>query len=240
MRYFILLLLLAMPLAVAEEYSVVLEPGRQLTLGMLVSGVVEEVHVQPGQKVRPGELLLQLDQREFQAQLRRAQAMVAQANSLFDEALREENRATELYNRTLLSDHEMQKAQIGRLQAEAEKYDAAAELMQARLNLERSRIMAPVDGWIQEVLVWKGQPLQNALEIQPLLMLAAANPLKFTLRLPQRPEIGAIQVLIDDQWRKVSGFTLAPVAGKESSWLLEAWMESRNLAPGAKLKVRIK
>ncbi|WP_456379442.1 efflux RND transporter periplasmic adaptor subunit [Thiolapillus sp.] len=234
-----LFLLLAMPLVMAEEYSVALEPGRQLTLGTLVSGVVGEVHVQPGQKVRQGELLLALDPREFQAQLTHAQAMVARANSLFAEALREENRARELYDRTLLSDHEMQKAQIGRLEAEAKKYGAAAELVQARLNLERSRITAPMDGWMQEVLAWKGQPLQNVLEIQPLLVLATADTLKFSLWLPERPEIGAVQVLIDDQWRNASGFTVVPVAGKEPSWLLEAWVKSWNLAPGTKVRVRL-
>jgi len=240
MRVFTLLfLLLVMSSAVAEEYTVNLEPGRQLILGTLVSGVVQEVSVLPGQKVRQGELLLVLDQREFQAQLRRAQAMVAQANNLFDEALREENRARELYDRTLLSDHEMQKAQIGRLEAEAGKHDAAAGLVQAKLNLERSRIMAPVDGWIQEVLAWKGQPLQNALGIQPLLVLAATDSLKFSLELPEMPEINSVQVLIDDQWRKVSRFVLTPVAEKETAWRLEAWVEGRSLMPGMKTRARL-
>ncbi len=240
MRYFTLLfLLLAMPLAVAEEYKAHLEPGRQLVLGTLVSGVVGEVRVQPGQMVRQGELLLQLDQREFLAQQRRAQSRLARAESLLGEALREENRARELYDRTLLSDHEMQKAQIGRLEAEARKQDAAAELVQAKLNLERSRIIAPVDGRILEVLAWQGQPLQNALEIQPLLVLAAVDTLKLTLLLPERPRIDAVQVLIGDQWRKAARFVLTPVAGEGSSWRLEAWVKSLKAESGMEVRVRL-
>ncbi|WP_456412570.1 efflux RND transporter periplasmic adaptor subunit [Thiolapillus sp.] len=240
MRYFTLLfLLLAMSLAVAGEYRAHLEPGRQLALGTLVSGVVGEVRVQPGQMVRQGELLLQLDQREFLAQQRRAQSRLARAESLLGEALREENRARELYDRTLLSDHEMQKARIGRLEAEARKQDAAAELVQAKLNLERSRVIAPVDGRILEVLAWQGQPLQNALEIQPLLVLAAVDALKLTLLLPERPRIDAVQVLVGDQWRQAAGFVLRPVAGEESSWRLDAWVKSQEAEPGMAVRVRL-
>ncbi|WP_293672716.1 biotin/lipoyl-binding protein, partial [Thiolapillus sp.] len=126
-----LLLLSMMQVMAAQEYSVNLKPGRQLTLGTLVSGVVREVKVQPGQVVAQGDVLLKLDQREFRAQLNRAKALVARANSLFEEAKREEERAEELYDRTLLSDHELQKARIGRLEAESRKYDAGADLVQA-------------------------------------------------------------------------------------------------------------
>ncbi len=240
MRYFTLLfLLLAMPLAAAAEYKAHLEPGRQLTLGTLVSGVVGEVRVQPGQTVRQGELLLQLDQREFLAQQRRAQSRLARAESLLGEALREENRARELYDRTLLSDHEMQKAQIGRLEAEARRQDAAAELVQAKLNLERSRIIAPEDGRIREVLAWQGQPLQNALEIQPLLVLATMDFLKLTLLLPERSRIDAVQVLIGDQWQKAVRFVLTPVVGEGSSWRLEAWVKGSAAEPGTEVRVRL-
>ncbi|WP_419591475.1 biotin/lipoyl-binding protein, partial [Thiolapillus sp.] len=90
-----LLLLSMMQVMAAQEYSVNLKPGRQLTLGTLVSGVVREVKVQPGQVVAQGDVLLKLDQREFRAQLNRAKALVARANSLFEEAKREEERAEE-------------------------------------------------------------------------------------------------------------------------------------------------
>ena len=185
----VVLLLSMVQVMAAQEYSVNLKPGRQLTLGTLVSGIVREVKVQPGQVVEQGDVLLKLDQREFRAQLNRAKALVARANSLFEEAKREEERAEELYDRTLLSDHELQKARIGRLEAESRKYDAGADLVQAKLNLERSAITAPADGRVLEVLAWQGQPLQNSLEIQPLVMFAATDTLQFTLLLPGQSRV---------------------------------------------------
>lgn len=240
MRYFMgLLLLLAMPLAIAEEYTASLEPGRQLILGTLVSGVVKELRVQPGQIVSQGELLLELDQREFQAQLRRTQSLLARASSLFQEALREEERARELYDRTLLSEHDLQKAQIGKLEAESRKHAAAAELMRAKLDLERSRIIAPVGGRILEVQTWKGQPIQNTLRIQPLMTLGATDFLRFTLLLPGKQEITSVQYRAGDRWHNVSRFRLVPAQGDMAPWNLEGWLPKHNLAVGEKVRVRV-
>ena len=147
------------------------DQGRELALGTLVSGVVAEVKVREGQQVKAGDVLIVLDQREFRARLDSARAVASRARALFAEALREEERAQELYDRGLLSDHELQKAQIGSLEARARKAQAAAEQTQAELDLERSRIRAPRDGRIVEMKAWRGQPVQNALTVQPLVVL---------------------------------------------------------------------
>ncbi len=144
---------------------------RELRLGTLVSGVVADVRVRTGQQVRAGDVLVILDQREFRARLERAKALSARASALLAEARREEERALELYDRGLLSDHELQKAQIDRLEAEAHKAESMAEETRAGLDLERSTIRAPFDGRILEVNTWKGQPVQNALTIQTMILL---------------------------------------------------------------------
>ncbi|WP_456373076.1 efflux RND transporter periplasmic adaptor subunit [Thiolapillus sp.] len=150
------------------------QPQRELELGTLVSGVVAEVKAREGQQVEAGEELVILDQREFQARLNRARAVASRAEALFAEALREEERARELYDQGLLSDHELQKAQIGRLEAEARRAEARAEETQAALDLERSHVRAPQAGRIVTVHAWKGQPVRNALAIQPLIILRVA------------------------------------------------------------------
>lgn len=147
------------------------ENVRELRLGTLVSGVVDEVRVREGQQVRAGDVLVILDQREFKARLARARAVSARASALLAEAQREEERALELYDRGLLSDHELQKAQIGRLEAEARRAESMVEETGARLNLERTTVKAPFDGRIVEVNTWKGQPVRNALNIQTMIVL---------------------------------------------------------------------
>ncbi len=144
---------------------------RELKLGTLVSGVVADVRVRKGQQVRAGDVLVILDQREFKARLDRARALSARASALLAEARREEERALELYDRGLLSDHELQKAQIGRLEAEARRAESMAEETRARLDLERSTVKAPFDGTIVKVNAWKGKPVRNTLNIQTMIVL---------------------------------------------------------------------
>ncbi len=172
MKNWMVMLLLCVPaLPGMAQDSPAVGNVRELKLGTLVTGVVAEVRVSKGQQVSAGDVLVILDQRAFRARLERARALSARASALLAEARREEQRAQELYDRGLLSDHELQKAQIGRLEAEARRAESMAEETRARLDLERTTVKAPFDGRILEVNTWKGQPVQNALAIQAMILL---------------------------------------------------------------------
>jgi multidrug efflux system membrane fusion protein len=146
--------------------------GQRVELGTLVSGVVTEVPIQPGQVVKQGGTLLRLDPRGFQAAVSGARASLARAESQLDEARREDERAQELYDRTLLSDHERQVAQIARVEAESTTAEAKAALVRAQLALERSHLKAPFDALVLGVNVSAGQAVVSKLQSQPLLVIA--------------------------------------------------------------------
>jgi multidrug efflux system membrane fusion protein len=145
--------------------------GQRVELGTLVSGVVSEVAVRPGDTVEQGASLLRLDDRGFHAEVKRARAMLARAESELDEARREDERAQELYDRTLLSDHERQVAQIALVDAQSSASEAQAALTQARLDLERSHIKAPFDARVLAVNAAVGQAVVTRLQSQPLIVL---------------------------------------------------------------------
>ncbi len=157
-------LLLAAGLATAAEPT-------PLELGVLVSGVVDEVKVRPGQQVKAGEILLRLEAAPFRARLAVAQARVAARRAALDEARRDLTRAEELYEQTLLSDYELATARRAELEARADLAEAEAALTDARLALARSRLRAPVAGRVVAVRSWSGQAVQNACRIQPLVLL---------------------------------------------------------------------
>jgi len=146
--------------------------AQRVELGTLVSGVVTEVPAQPGQVVKQGSTLLRLDPRGFQAAVSGARATLARAESQQDEARREDERAQELYDRTLLSDHERQVAQIARVEAESAVAEARAALVRAQLALERSHLKAPFDALVLAVNVSAGQAVVSTLQSQPLLVIA--------------------------------------------------------------------
>ena len=90
----------------ARDIEAVLDWQQRVELGTLLDGMVNKVNVEVGQRVSRGTLLIELDQRENQAQLAWAEAQVAVARLQQDEARRELDRSLELYDRTLLSNHE--------------------------------------------------------------------------------------------------------------------------------------
>ncbi len=166
------LVALAMGPAAAAELTGTLDWVRRTELGTLVSGVVAAVPVRAGQSVAAGTELLRLDDRGFRARVAEAEAAVAKARVDFEEAEREDGRAAELYDRTVLSDHERQLAAIDLEAARATLQAARAQLTQARLDLERSAIRAPHAALVLRVAGAPGQVVVSELQSMPLVVVA--------------------------------------------------------------------
>jgi RND family efflux transporter MFP subunit len=148
------------------------EWAQRVELGMPVSGVVAEVHVAPGQTVAAGDPLVSLDRRNFVARRDRRRAEHRHAEALLAEARREDERAAEMYDRTVLSDHERNQARIALAAAEALLARSADELTLATLALERSRIRAPFDARVLWVDAAPGQAVVSELASRPLVVVA--------------------------------------------------------------------
>jgi multidrug efflux system membrane fusion protein len=175
LKYFMAAGLLGLCLSatvLAAEVSAVVAWSQKVELGTLVSGVVDTVHVRPGQQVGRGDALVTLDDRGFKGEVSRHLAVHRHAQAALEEARREDERAIELYDRTVLSDFERNQAQIALQAARARAAEAHADLIQARLDLERSVVRAPFDGMVLAVNASPGQTIVSAWQSQPLVILA--------------------------------------------------------------------
>lgn len=172
----------------ATDLPATLDWAHRVELGTPVSGVINEILVRPGQQVGKGELLLRLDPRGFQTRVARFSASLEEARLRRAEAQREFERASELYERTLLSDHERQVAEIAAAAAEAAYRRADAGLTQARLELEYSQLRAPFDGVVVGVSGAVGEAVASGLRIRPLVVVAANHRMRAKAQLtPDRP-----------------------------------------------------
>ena len=142
-----------------------------VTLGVLVSGEVAEVLARRGVAVRKGQLLVRLEEAPFRARLGAAEARLRAEEAALRQADRELERARELYERTLLSDYELQEAEVAQLQARARRAGAWSRLVEARTDLARARLRAPFDGRVGRVFAYPGMVVQNSQQVQPLLEL---------------------------------------------------------------------
>ena len=192
-----LALALLSPLAQAGEAAGTLAWGQRLDMGPLVSGEVAQIKVRPGQRVKRGDLLLSLEGRGFRAQLAAAQAQAKHLGLVLEEAQREDERADELYERTVLSETERTQTTIALAQAEAAAQRAQAAVTDARLALKRSQLRAPFDGIVLALQASVGQSVVSTQRVQPLLVLAGDKQMQLQLNVNARTaaEIAAASAL---------------------------------------------
>jgi multidrug efflux system membrane fusion protein len=177
----------------AADLPARLDWGAPVQLSTPASGVIAAVPVVPGQRVTRGTLLVELDSRGFQARVDRARAVLEQARQDRDEALRERERTLELFDRTLLSVHERQLAEVAAAAARAAHARARAELTEAELELEYSRVTAPLDGRVLAVPARVGETVVSRLQARPLVVLAPLDRMQALARIPA-DDLPALQV----------------------------------------------
>lgn len=171
-RISLLVLVFCAPSLFAEEIAARLDWGRQVELGVAVSGVVDEVKVEAGDRVKAGQLLLSLDARPFQARVDAARALVKKLKALSAEADRELDRTQALHEQTLISNHELEVVRNASISAASELTRARAALTGAEVEAEYARIHAPFAGVIAARRAESGQAVVNQCQVRPLLILA--------------------------------------------------------------------
>jgi multidrug resistance efflux pump len=113
-----------------------------------VGGLIVSVKVIDNQPVNAGQVLFVIDQARYELALRQAQATALQRRATLDQARREDAR-----NRTLgdLVAREVTEESRSRVQtAEAALADADVAIDTARLNLQRTTVVSPVDGYLND------------------------------------------------------------------------------------------
>ncbi|MEJ2344341.1 MAG: efflux RND transporter periplasmic adaptor subunit [Gammaproteobacteria bacterium] len=163
------------PAGWAAEVKGALQWADPVELSTLVSGTVDKVLVGAGSRVAKGQVLLRLDDRRFKADLAEAKANAVKAKDELDEAEKEVQRGQELFDRTVLSIHELQLVKIERARAEAGYRAAQAALQQARLNMQYSVVTAPYQAVVVRRLAQPGQTVVTHLRAVPLLVVARAD-----------------------------------------------------------------
>ncbi|WP_455367049.1 efflux RND transporter periplasmic adaptor subunit [Kaarinaea lacus] len=157
---------------VAAEIDATITWRQKTVLSTPVSGVIKSINVSPGALVNKGDVLLQLDDRAIKQHLEEARAEVERMRLLEAEAERELERTNELYDQTLIADHEKQMAIISRAEAAAKHQAAKADLAQAEMDLEYSAIRAPYDAIVVKQYAQVGQTIASLTTITPLLEVA--------------------------------------------------------------------
>jgi multidrug resistance efflux pump len=123
-----------------------------------VSGLVQEVPVRDNQAVRRGEVLFRIDPDRFALALQQAEAVLSSRHASLLQAQRDQQRYTRL-DQSAVSIQRQEQAVTDAQVAEAAWRQATVERDIARLNLERSAVKAPVNGFVTNLELRPGDYL---------------------------------------------------------------------------------
>lgn len=126
-------------------------------LSAKVSGYLKEVFVSDGRKVKKGDVLVQMDNRDFSSALEAAKSEVLSLEARKTDAEKNYFRLKELVAKAVVSQQQFDSAAATYHEVKA-KYDSAvARSTQAELSLEYTRLLAPSDGIIAKSSAEIGQ-----------------------------------------------------------------------------------
>ena len=113
-----------------------------------VSGLIQQVDIRDNQPVKRGQVLFTIDPDRFTLALRQAKAAVADRQETLAQAQREAKRNRGLGN--LVPTEQLEESQSKVARAEVALMEAQVAVDSAQLNLDRSVIRSPVDGYVND------------------------------------------------------------------------------------------
>jgi len=152
-----------------------IEAPQTVELRPRVSGYIEQVAFEEGELVREGEVLFVIDPRPYESRKQMAEAEVVCTHSQLALATSEAARATELWERSAISREELDQRHAAEIVAQAAVNAAEAALQSAQLDLEYTRIRAPISGRIGRAEITRGN-LASA-DATLLATLVSVDPL---------------------------------------------------------------
>ncbi len=185
-----------------------IQPTTQIDVSSEMSGVVRNVNVDNNSLIKKGDVLAELDSERFKAQLRSLQASVEGARAKLVDAqatLQASNlslaRQQALQKKGLGVTQDLEAARASKARGEAAISGAEADILIAKANLElkqldidKSRILSPVNGIVLKRAIEPGQTVASSLQA-PVLFTLAEDLKRMQLEANiDEADIGAVKV----------------------------------------------
>lgn len=174
------LTLAAQPVELTRELAGRTRALRIAEIRPQVSGLLQARTFEEGQDVRAGQILYEIDSATYQANVESAQAQLAKADAALSAAKRHYVRQQQLRKIQAVSDQALDSARADYQQAKAQKDIASAAVTLAEINLENSKIKAPIDGRVGVSTITEGS-LLTANQAQALTTIQQLNPIHVDL-----------------------------------------------------------
>lgn len=214
------------PLAVAsvqyrevlQTYRIegVMEATRQSTVSAQIAGRVKEIHFDVGDRVKQGQIIVRIDEREAAQALAGSQGQVLQAQANMQNAKATYERSKQLFAQKFISQAALDKATADYQAAQGQAAAIQAGAGQANLTHGYTSVIAPYAGVVASRLVEVGEMVMPG---KPLMTGFDPSDLRVVVSVPQYKlsEVGTqpdvrIEIPALNRWIKAASVTVQPVA----------------------------
>ena len=224
----------------------VVEAVMQSTLSSQIPGRVLSLNVKAGDRVKAGQVLASIDDRETQSGVLRSQAQLQQSDAELRQLQIALKRTQELKTQGFVSSAALDLAEAQYKAAQAGRDSAGAASAQAKVTQSFSKVTAPYDAWVLETSAQAGD---LALPGKPLITVYAPQPLRVVMQWPASqknamPKLSDIQIQSGTETIKPVAMQIMPNADGISQTIgikldLPRTGAAVNASPGQQVQVRI-
>ncbi len=155
------------PAKLLNEYPARLEGTQNIEIRPKIDGFIEEVYIDEGSMVRRGQTLFRIRNPQYEQQVRMAQAQVKSAEAAVSTAAMQVTKVKPLVDKEIISNYELQSAQLNLSAKKAALAEAQAALRNAQVNQGYTNITSPVNGIVGMLPFRTGSYISSATQ-QPL------------------------------------------------------------------------
>lgn len=157
------------------EYTGRTDAAESVEIRARVTGFLNAVRFAEGTEVEKGAALYEIDDREYQADLSAARAELAGAQAHQEKTTTDFKRVEALKEKKAASAEEFDRADAAKKEADASVESAQAKQIRAQLNVDFSRIAAPISGKISRSLTTVGNLING--DVTVLTSIVSVDPI---------------------------------------------------------------
>ena len=172
---------------VTYEYVAQTAGFREVEVRARVTGILLRRNYREGAMVRQGESLFTIDPASFQVALNRAESDLSVADARLAQAKREVARLRPVLEAKAVSQKELDDAVSAEQVADAEVKSARARVNEAKLNLDWTRVEAPISGTTSRAAVSEGSLVSGPNVL--LTSVTQTDPMYVIFGVPDREHI---------------------------------------------------
>ncbi|WP_372785284.1 efflux RND transporter periplasmic adaptor subunit [Phenylobacterium sp.] len=178
---------------VAATGSVRLKTGSTVRIGAQLSGIVQQLNVTVGSRVKQGDVIAEIDARPVQAKIEQAKAQVVRNEVLLAKAQADLRRISTLADQGWVSRQQLDDTRSAAAGAEATLAAAKEDLKAAGVDLNYVNIRAPISGVVASVSTQRGETVAASFSTPTFVTIIQPDALE-VVALVDEADVGDVKI----------------------------------------------